>query len=178
MGYAIELCFDSDTEMAVRRLRRKLVDAGLPATLTDTDERPHISLAVFNTLDADFWLARLKAFAASLPPFAVTLSAVGSFPTAAGIVFLAPTPTRQLLDAHQRLLDRLRTRHVEPIDYYLPEQWIPHCTVAMNFTEDETSQALAIVRRELKPTRGLILELDLVEVPPLRRLGSFRLGNE
>jgi hypothetical protein len=60
VAHAIEMLFDDQADAAVRSLWRTLSGAGLPslATLTHRRHRPHVSLAVCESLDgAD--LARL-----------------------------------------------------------------------------------------------------------------------
>ncbi|NJO83033.1 MAG: hypothetical protein HC828_09555 [Blastochloris sp.] len=46
MGLAIECYFDAPGDQAVRAVRRALTEAGIPPTLDQLGDRPHVSLTV------------------------------------------------------------------------------------------------------------------------------------
>ena len=117
MGFAVELYFDRATEAAVRMLRQDVYASGIAPFVDALGDRPHVSLAAFHDLDVAATVPILQAFASEVPPFSVSLSAVGFFPTEEGVVFLAPTPTRAILGAHARLHQHLQHAGMGALPY-------------------------------------------------------------
>ena len=91
VGVAVELYFDTASEQQLRQLQDQLTSQGIPPILDQLGFRPHLSLAAFATGSPEPVIPLVRAFAQSSPPFAITFSHIGCFPTAEGVVFLAPT---------------------------------------------------------------------------------------
>ena len=53
---------------------------------------------------------------------------------------------------------------------------MPHCTLAMDFTEDLTPTALAIARHAPLPLTGRLDRIGIVEFRPVKQLCAFALG--
>lgn len=111
MALAIEMFFDEDADGAVRAIWRDLAAAGLPslAVFGHARHRPHVSLAVFDSLGpADQDALRLvlsQAIARATP--VLPLTSVGTLPGAEWVLFLGVTMTAGLLDLHARAHARL-----------------------------------------------------------------------
>jgi len=61
MPFAVEMYFDPATEAEIRALWNSLAQAGVSSRLPDSGSRPHISLAVFQSLDPARFRAELQA---------------------------------------------------------------------------------------------------------------------
>lgn len=145
MAHAIEVFFDARADAAVRALWQQLADAGLPslATRTHRRHRPHLSLAVTESLgQADQAPAR-SALAGQLP--AVLLDALGTFPGSEGALFLGAVVTADLLTLHARVHQALAGQLVQHWPYYLPGRWVPHCTLAQGLGRDELAEAFRVL---------------------------------
>lgn len=175
MGLAIELYFDAEAEQAVRQLRQRLTDNGVPPTLDLLGDRPHISLAGLPDHDAAPVIPIVEALA-TIAPFDLKLDGIGLFPTTEGVLFLAPTPTSALLDAHQRLYSALTHAHIAINPYYTPGSWIPHCTIASDLTPDELLHAVAICREAFTTIALTCRELGIIRFRPSVPIISFPLG--
>lgn len=80
MGYAVELYFDPDSDLAIRRIWSGIADAFGLSTMLTNGGRPHVSLAVYSDdLDHRSFLQELPAFSKSLAPLEVQLGSVGTF---------------------------------------------------------------------------------------------------
>lgn len=176
MGYAVELYFDSQTEQAVRALRQRLREAEILPTLHGIDDRPHVSLAVLPDGDAEQLVSALKEHAAATAVFDVQFSALGTFPTDENVLFLSPVRTAQLSECHRGFHARLAQRGLAASLHYLPENWIPHCTVEMNLPGEQLARGIEICKEHFKPFRGQFLEAGAIEFRPLRRLGTWPLS--
>jgi 2'-5' RNA ligase len=47
------------------------------------------------------------------------------------VLWLGVTPTRELLDHHRAVHDRLAAHGIEVWEHYQPGRWVPHCTISM-----------------------------------------------
>jgi len=177
MGFAIELYFDPVSEARLTGLWETLARAGISSILPDMGARPHISLAVMGNLDPAAFRAELRAFADEEDSLAVTLGAVGTFPTAEGVVYIAPVVTQALLDLHARFHRRLDDLGVASGAYYRPGHWIPHCTTALELPPDQVAAAVDVCRQGdvFGPTR--LVSVGLIEFLPVRELYTFPLGD-
>jgi 2'-5' RNA ligase len=75
-------------------------------------------------------------------PIACTLASVGAFPAAEGVLFLAPAASVELVQLQLEVLERLRQTGAEIEPYWLPRQWVPHCTLAIGFPPEMPRQRL------------------------------------
>lgn len=175
MGYAVELFVDGQMDAAVRELWQRLATHGLTPTAPDPAARPHISLAVFAELNPPDAHDALQKFAAETAPIPLQFSAVGLFPTAEGVVFLAPVVTQRLLDVHADFHARMAAMGLQSNPYYRPGNWVPHCTVAMHLPPAQIPAAVAICK-EAPVFHGFrLVGLDLIEFRPVKTIYEFPL---
>jgi 2'-5' RNA ligase len=67
---------------------------------------------------------------------------LGTFPGDEGVLFLATTVTADLLAFHAQVHAALANQPIQHWPYYLPGNWVPHCTLAQGL--DSTGRATAI----------------------------------
>lgn len=177
MGFAVELYFDPDSDLAVRRIWSAIADGFGLSTMLTNGGRPHVSLAVYSDdFDHRSFTRELSAFSKSLAPFRFDLGSVGTFPTNEGVVFLAPVVTSELLAVHERFHTTFATYRGWSSTHYLPGNWVPHCTVATDLTDSEIGQVVNHCWEHFRPTQGRFQEIGLVEFRPVRELTTFKLG--
>jgi 2'-5' RNA ligase len=177
-GFAVELYFDIDMENAIRGFREKIYAAGVEPISGKMGDRPHISLAVFNQVDVPCLKELCKEFASHLPPFPVSVSAVGSFPTADNVLFLSPVPTIQLLQVHHEFHDHLKCSHLHSSSYYHPGKWIPHCTIELELPDEQLSLAFRTAHALFAPIKGEYASLGIVSFRPVQYLAEYQLQKE
>jgi hypothetical protein len=178
MAFAVALFFDAATEATVRLVARSLVPAGIPADPFVGELRPHLSLGVCEQLDAAGFEADFMAFAAATPATDFTFASAAVFPTGdAGVLFLAPIVTQALLLSHDRF-HRMFARHaISPVDYYLPGNWVPHCSLALNLPRDRLASVVdASVRAASLPIRGRYESIGLIQFLPATDVYTAPLG--
>lgn len=153
MVAAIELYLDVDTTRRVRRLWQALEEEGVP-TLGSLNQRhrPHVSLAAARLLAPEAVAAALDGLPLGRG-LTLGLDFVGQF--LGRVLWLGVTPTRELLELHSRVHDRLAAHGVDVWEYYRPGRWVPHCTVSMRVPNPMVAPA---VRRclEFLPIRATI----------------------
>jgi|SRR6266850_1295123 len=166
MPYALELALDEHAAAVVRQLWHDLEDAGI-VHMARSGARPHLSVGIWDHLDRDAADAELMRFAADAAPVPI-------FPQVA--IFLAPTVTPALLELQAGLHARFSRLATAPWEHYLPGTWVPHCTLATDFTAAQFTGALEIVRRVALPIACRLVEIGIVEFRPVKQLASRPLG--
>ncbi len=175
MGLAIQLYFDSRAEQTIRHLRAALAEHGVPPVLDTLDDRPHISLAVLPGNDPMPLLPYVAELAQAVSAFPIALSALGIFPTTEGVLYLAPTPNMELLAAHRTLHQILAATAFERNAYYLPEQWVPHCSIALELRPAQIAAAVEICLQEFSPLTATCREVGLITFRPVKAIETYPL---
>lgn len=129
MTLAVCLLLDSRAEAALRRLWRRLEDAGVQTLLTHTHRRhvPHLTWAALRDYDLDAVRDALEA----LPqpsPVSLHLDAFGTFRRTR--CWLAPAVTGALVERQAAVVSAVAATGAELHRHYLPGSWIPHVTLA------------------------------------------------
>ncbi len=174
--FAVELYFDDDAEQAVKSLRAALYEAGVPPSPRLLDSRPHVSLVGAAASSPEPLIEAVEDFASRSPPLPVTIEAVAGFAGSGHILYLAPTPTRALLEHHAAFFATLEGREVAPSDHYRPGRWIPHCTLEMGIPPEALGRAFAVIREALQPIEGRFVEIGMVSPPPAQWVRLFPLS--
>ena len=125
---------------------------------------PHITLADYNELDVHLYTEKLEEFVAVQENMAaITFPSVGIFPTN-GTIFLAPTITDGLLRLHHSYHDYFKTFHDNLNSYYVPEKWVPHCTIANRLHTNQFLRVMEYIYEKFDVTTASIEKLKLIKV--------------
>ncbi len=177
-GFAVVLYFDSATESRVKTLWESLYKEGVNPTLLTIGPRPHISLAVFESVDPAAIREELRTIAEDFSPLTVELSSVGTFAASEGVVFVAPVVTMDLIELHERFHRHLAELEIPSDERYKPGNWVPHCTAAIDVTDEQLPAAIEICRSSDVFVAGQLTEIGLVECEPVHELYSFPMGSD
>ena len=165
------LLLDGDADAAVRACWRSLNDAGMPSLVTYTHGRhvPHISLVVAERVEDGGWLDQLREGWFAGPPVSVQLGPVGTFPEG-GWVYLGVDGLDR--SAHRRLVVSLGDDATDPWEHYLPERWVPHCTLAGGLDAGQLDAALEVLAESGLPIAATIDSAAVVDAESgsIRRL--------
>lgn len=164
--YAIELFFSSEVEDYVRRKWKELSINQIATSLYEIEGvRPHITLALYNELDSleDFRQHFTEYFKTYNKMIELKFDIIGTFPTT-GTVFLKPTITTELMDFHRAYHNAFQGYSKYENQYYLPDNWGPHCTLAMSLQNDAITRTIEFMLKDFKPLRGSVIEIGVVEV--------------
>lgn len=165
MQYAIELYFDPATEQKLRQLCEHLAEEKISTKFLEWKTRPHLTLACFNDVDEDECIERPKAFAESHSPMSAWLGSVGMF-TDSKTIFASPVMTSAMYQFQRELHECMQGFDTKGWEWYLPERWVPHCTIALTGEEEENAfyHASELVLREFQKTAGVFTAVGLVKV--------------
>lgn len=155
MAQTLEFFFDGEADAAVRGLWRGLSEAGVQSPAR---HRPHVTFAAAQTIPAGTRNAlREDLRLLSIP--ALWLSTLAAFD---GALVLTAVVDTELLAVHSAVHDVLAKRVKQPVAYYLPGSWIPHCTLAEGLEPDQMTAGFAAVY-PVGSIRARITEIAVVD---------------
>lgn len=173
---AVCVFFDAETEAIIRELWTQIASAGISSEMPDVGWRPHITLAGCDQLDILHYESALQDFSRQSSVLPITFSSVGCFVAPKSTLFLAPTITQDLLDLHRRHQSIVANHALRMSHYYLPDQWVPHCTLALNLTTEALMHSIEVCQQQIRlPIVGTLVEIGVVQVkrPKVNPLYTF-----
>jgi len=174
MGYAIEMFFDSASEARIRLLWAALASPGAYA-MANGDSRPHISLAVADSVDVPAARLLLEDFARGIMAFPLSMESLGFFLSKEQVAFLAPKATPELLALHARFFEQFSSVASGISQIYSPSTWVPHCTLAMGILPQQIALAVDACQSHGLPFGCSVAEIGLVEFPVVKQVCSVLL---
>ena len=165
MKYAIEMYFDKETEAKIMSLPQKVADAGLSTKFLEWKTRPHITMAVFNDIDEKKCIDLLKEFVKDVKAIPAFLDSVAMF-NDTKVVFLNPTMTKSMYQLHDDLYEKLKEFDTQGWEWYMPDGWVPHCTIALNGEDDDEAfyKTSELILREFEKIEGRYESFGLVKI--------------
>lgn len=162
--YGVLACFDNETEKYFKNLWQQLVDNNISYYSEEVkDRRPHITIADYNKLDEKKFIEDMDKFYNSKPKIQVTLSVLGTFLNS-GTLFIAPALSKELLNFHNRYHECFEQYNDEPSSFYLPDKWIPHCTIANRLSQEKLLGAFNYCSQKIGVIKAQISELSLIKI--------------
>jgi hypothetical protein len=154
VAQTLEFLFDDEADAAVRGLWRGLSEAGI----TPPRHRPRVTFAAARTIPAAT-RAALKEDLRLLSIPALWLSTLAAFD---GALVLTAVVDTELLAVHSAVHDVLAQKVRDPVAYYLPGSWIPHCTLAEGLEPDQMTTGFAALY-PVRSIRARITEIVVVD---------------
>ena len=143
MTLAVCLLLDDRSDAIVRRLWRRVEDAGVPTLLSHTHGRhvPHLTWAALRSYDLGAVQAALGALPEQ-PSVALHLDAFGTFRRSR--CWLAPAVTPSLVERQAAVVTAVTATGADLHRHYAAGSWVPHLTLAprLHLTDLATVAAL------------------------------------
>lgn len=176
MDYAVLLHFDKNSEARIFELWKEAVRCGGDPYLIDCGLRPHITLAIFEDTDIQSFCCKLELFSKGLRTFHLKLGSIGTFASSQGVLYLSPIMTDTLAELHKGFY-KFFEGELEGINsYYMPNNWVPHCSLSINNTLDTFIAILKNTIEGFEPLDILIKEISIIESKPaIRYIKSFEI---
>jgi 2'-5' RNA ligase len=176
MPFAVEMFFDESADKLVRAVWDDLAREGTSSAMIDGNCRPHVSLSVLEQYSTPGFENELRTFAASHRSFPIKFDCLGIFPRTEGVVYFGAVAAEQLLSVHREFHHRFAGPMTGVSPYYLPGNWIPHCTLGYGLSLDAIPAAVAVCSRAMLPIAAQVKEISLVEFPGHREVVTCRLA--
>lgn len=177
MDYAIILTFDQLVEKELWQLAGELAGKTGNKAFVEAQIQPHLTLAEFSTdLLADVSQTMHRLSSQLLQPIQLKLASAGFFPDNMSVLYLAPIVDEQLLNLHRLVNNALEPLCREFPPLYREENWVPHCTLALDLTSDELLAASLALGQAYRPLTARAAGLSLYKCCPYQERAVFFLG--
>jgi 2'-5' RNA ligase len=107
---------------------------------------PHFSWQIAESYDMDKLINVFEDIAVCTKPFEVKTTGIGLFTGKSPVVFIPVVKDVQLLKFHYSIWERLKQVGEDISDYYSPQSWVPHISLAY---EDVTKENIGKVLNKL-----------------------------
>ena len=177
MQYAIELYYDQETEKKLMSLAQRVDEENLSTKFLEWKTRPHLTLACYNDVDEEQCAQKLKEFAQSHKVMPAYIGSVGMF-NDTKTIFVSPMMNKKMYELQGELHEWLKEYDSKGWEWYRPDRWVPHCTIALTREEEESVfyKASDLILREFKKMSGEFVEIGLVKVSfPVEEIFTVRL---
>jgi 2'-5' RNA ligase len=175
MGIGVFLYLDAASEDKIKMLWQKMAEKKIDAKLLDSGIRPHISLGALHEVALDLVESRVGAFVKGLSAFKLSFASLGIFNTE-GTVFLAPKVTEELIVLHRQFHGLFEEGNSDAFPYYLPERWVPHCSIAVGLSKSRVYQAVELLYDDFQPFEITVTEIGVTEFWPVTQRAVYRLS--
>ena len=174
MSFSIELNFDEKSNLIIRNIWKKLRERDVSDYMDEYGGFPHISLAIFDDIDVLSVVRLIEEVVENESMFTLKMSSLGIFPSNENVLFLSPVASETLINLHTKL--HLILKDIEnKWEYYLPNLWVPHCTLGMNIPKSKLNDAIDVIIEDYEPLEVRIETINLVEFYPVKIVKSFKL---
>ena len=165
MQYAIEFYYDKETEKQLFDLAEMVAVEKLSTRFLEWKTRPHLTLACFNDVDEARCIELLKEFASGHRVMPAYIDSVGMF-TDTKTIFLSPTMSKSMYQLHSELHELLKDFDITGWEWYCPNDWVPHCTIALTREDEEDVfyKASDLILRKFKKISGEFVAIGLVKI--------------
>ncbi|WP_045520794.1 2'-5' RNA ligase family protein [Neobacillus niacini] len=162
--YGIIAIFDEKTEQIIKDIWKDLKELSISYYAYEVENRkPHITLASYNSINIAEYVQQMDVFYKDKLTIDITFNSIGSFMNS-GTLFFSPTVTKDLFDLHFNHHKEFEQFNDDPNSLYLPDRWIPHCTIANRLSLEELSEAFNYCSKRNKTLFAQIKELALIDV--------------
>ncbi len=172
MSYAIECYFDDKSNKNIDKIRSQFSSNDINV---DNGTRPHISLAIYDTLPINSFQNRFREFPLKMESITISFSNFGIFPTQESVLFLSPKVSLELINFHNHYIEEFSVYRKNIYQYYTPENWIPHSTIGINLTKEMLQKSMLLLDDVDLPFEATIKEIGILEFYPNNEIISFPL---
>ena len=177
---AVELYFDEKTEGQLWRWAEKIAQAGISAKFLEWKTRPHLTLACFNDVDEAACAGKLRDFAQKHGVMPAYIGSAGMFPDTK-TVFVSPVMTSGMYQFQRELHKELDGFDTEGWEWYCPDSWVPHCTIALTGGDQKEAffAASGLLLREFQKLSGEFTAVGLVKITcPAEEIFTAKLSRQ
>lgn len=162
--YGVVAHFDQDTELYIKHIWKELSDNAISKYADEVqDRRPHITIAGYDSdLDVKKFINDFDCFYESKKQLLITMNSIGTFLNT-GILYLAPIPSKELITFHANHHSFFEKYRMNAESQYLPNNWIPHCTIANRLNDENFKEALSYCTKKIEIISANIVEVSVIK---------------
>jgi len=176
MPYAVVLYLDSKKSKPILQVIHELAQENIAPYMQVHHLQPHMTLAIYEDLDCQTCESKISGLAGKIRGFDLNFSFLGIFHSANPVVFIGPTISKELLDIHTQLHWTLKDDAHQSWELYKPGQWVPHCSLAVEFAAIKLQEAVHACLKLPLPLLIPAGSLGVVQFEPLQSLYDYEIG--
>ncbi len=162
--YGFIATFDEKTDHIIKDIWKELNQKSISSYAYEVESRkPHITLASYNDLNQFDFMKQMDDYYNGKTVIDISFNTIGSFLNS-GALFYTPTVTKDLIDFHSNHHKNFIHFNDDPSSLYLPDSWIPHCTIANRLTAEKLSEAFNYCSTRNDTILGQLVEVALIDV--------------
>jgi len=166
MAFAVNLYFNQSTQSQITGFWEQL-DLGIFADQKYRSFRPHVSLCIFESINCADCECLINQISTHFPLQTLKFDHLGVFNREEKVLFLALTPTSQLITLQKEVYQKLSEHAQQPWDLYKPDTWVPHCTLVNDLSQQDLIKALPIALKIPLPLEINISQIGIIEFDPI-----------
>ena len=114
---------------------------------------PHFSYQIASHYDIEVLEPILRDFASGSSPFQINAGGLGIFTGASPVLYIPVVRTRELNRFHTALWEEISQAGAGIVDYYTPENWMPHITIGFGDIKRGSGKSHPLEGGGMKATR-------------------------
>lgn len=172
--YAVVLYFDAGANDTFKAIINDMAIAASNYYMIDVNIPPHITVGSFLSDDHVEMQSRIEEIKNHLEGFTLTFDCMKAFEP--HVLFASPIKDSNL-DHTNRLVHEAFLENFIPADQnnYLPENWIPHCALAVKLDRNQLDKAMAIGKRLRFPIFAEVEQIALTRCNPYREIAIWNI---
>ena len=170
--YAIVLYFDDTANKIIGNMIERTAALSSNNYMLDINIPPHITLGCFFSDEQSDLLEKVESFSKSVTPFEVTFHSIGAFEPY--VLFVSPVKDECLTQLNTSLNESLLNDY-KPAENanYLPDRWMPHCSLAVRLNKEQFSNAKAIEAETAFPFTAQVTKIVLAKCNPYNEVAIW-----
>ncbi|WP_088071694.1 2'-5' RNA ligase family protein [Gottfriedia luciferensis] len=161
--YGIVAIFDEETEQIIKDIWKELSEKSISFYAYEViNRKPHITLASYNHLNKIDFTKQFDEYFENKSELDITINSIGSFLNT-GTLYFSPNVTKDLIEFHEDYHFHFKQYNDNPDSMYLPNKWIPHCTLANRLTTEKLSEAYTYCLNRQELIVGKLKEVAIIE---------------
>jgi len=166
MALAINIRSDNESSNRIRGLWKKSSTFEESASMEKLNYPPHITLAIYDDVDEKVLTDALKSTFCKKSSIKLSFNRVDFFDVHPLVLYAKPELTQELLSLHSEIHNFIGADLSR--EFYQPNKWIPHCSLALDISEEKRTEALQFAGQKLDRFTVNFDTADVVSFPPVR----------
>lgn len=173
--YAIVLYFDDTTNKIIGNMIERIATLSGNSYMLDINIPPHVTLGCFFSDEQANLHERVESYVKSVSPFEMTFNTIGAFEPY--VLFASPVKDECLTQLNDSLY-KLLLNDYEPAENanYLPDRWMPHCSLAVRLDAEQFAKAKAIESEIDLPFTAQVTKIALAKCNPYNEVATWEIA--
>jgi len=168
MANAINIRSDNDSSKSIEDLWKKVSQFEEEPSMINLNYPPHFTFAIYEEITQQQLFNALDNVFMKEKKVDIVFDQLSCFDTNPLVLYAQPKNTEELIKLHSRIHECIDPNLSE--EYYRPDKWVPHCTLAYNVQEDKRNEALQFAKETIEEFTVTFDVADVTSFHPVKVL--------